>query len=294
MGSQHAITIVRVDQIQPWPESRLAEICGRPSVAKSPSLAWENGMNRHLFKRVAFALSASIAVSASAASAASYGNFSSPGGTVSFLNVGDVNGLFGAPTVGVNGLGFGPDAFEADCSMFPCSSTQEHIVADTLTLDIEANDGSFVHTIVFSEAGEATVVSFLSGIAAAGVVSYVFIEVLEIDGAAVTGIDASAWMSFTPSEPFNGLFLGGGTKLWTGFLSIDVGSVIASNDSIGNATLVRVSLTNTVFARTSFNTVARIQKDGLTITVVPEPGAALLMGLGLIGLTASGRGIPNR
>jgi hypothetical protein len=68
--------------------------------------------------------------------------------------------------------------------------------------------------------------------------------------------------------------------------------VIAGSGGSGQATLVRISLANTLTAFAESGAAARIEKkdiDGLAITVVPEPGAALLMGLGLFGLAASSR-----
>ena len=54
---------------------------------------------------------------ASDSNAAYYGNFSSGTGTVSFLDVQDVNGLFGSPTASGNSLDFSPNTFEADCAL---------------------------------------------------------------------------------------------------------------------------------------------------------------------------------
>ena len=45
---------------------------------------------------------------AGAAHAALYGDFMDPSGTVSYLNVADVNGLYGAPSVSLNSIDFTP------------------------------------------------------------------------------------------------------------------------------------------------------------------------------------------
>ncbi len=58
------------------------------------------------------------------------------------------------------------------------------------------------------------------------------------------------------------------------------------------ATRINVSLANTLTAFAENGAVASIRKDevrGLAVKVVPEPGTALLMGLGLAGLAAGGR-----
>ncbi len=256
-------------------------------------------MHRHMFATgaLAFALAVGLAGSASVSNAASYGNFSSPGGTVSFLNVADLNGLFGAPTASGNSLDFSPNAFEADCSVSASCPPTPHSVSDTLFLDIDANAGNFIDTIVLSESGDTTLSSFLNAFAATTVVADVFIDVLEIDGISVNGINANAQMVFTQNGQYESNDEGVGTHIWSGFLSIDVGSVIAGSGGSGNATLVRVSLANTLTAFAESGAVARIEKkdiDGLAITVVPEPGTTLLMGLGLIGLAASSRRIAQR
>jgi len=240
---------------------------------------------------LALALSVVLAGSASVSSAASYGNFTSPSGTVSFNNVADVNGLFGAPTVSGNSLDFSPSTFEADCALSPGCPPTPASVSDTLVMDIDAAAGQFIDTIVLSEAGDTTLASFLNAFAATTVVANVFIDVLEVDGVSINGLNENAQMVFTQNGQYETTDEGVGTHIWTGLLSIDVNSVIAGDGGTGKATLVRISLANTLTAFAASGAAARIEKkdiDGLAITVVPEPGTALLMGLGLLGL-ASGR-----
>jgi hypothetical protein len=241
---------------------------------------------------LALAFSVVLAGSASVSSAASYGNFTSPTGTVSFNNVADVNGLFGAPTVSGNSLDFSPSTFEADCAVAPGCPPTPASVSDTLVMDIDADAGQFIDTIVLSEAGDTTLTSFLSAFAATTVVANVFIDVLEINGTPVNGLNENAQMVFTQNGQYETTDEGTGTHIWTGLLSIDVNSVIAGDGGTGKATLVRISLSNTLTAFAASGAAARIEKkdiDGLAITVVPEPGTALLMGLGLIGLASARR-----
>ena len=250
-------------------------------------------MHRLMFSTgaLALALSVVLAGSASVSSAASYGNFTSPSGTVSFNNVADVNGLFGAPTVSGNSLDFSPSTFEADCALSPGCPPTPASVSDTLVMDIDAAAGQFIDTIVLSEAGDTTLASFLNAFAATTVVANVFIDVLEVDGVSINGLNENAQMVFTQNGQYETTDEGVGTHIWTGLLSIDVNSVIAGDGGTGKATLVRISLANTLTAFAASGAAARIEKkdiDGLAITVVPEPGTALLMGLGLLGL-ASGR-----
>lgn len=256
-------------------------------------------MNRLLIStgRVAFALFVGLGLSASNATAALYGNFSDPLGSVSFLNVQDTNGLFGAPTVSGDSLDFSPTIFEADCSTAPSCFPAPHTVTDLLLLEIDALNGYVIDTIIMTEAGDTTLFALASAIAATTVVADVFIDVLEVGGSPVsvlTPINGNALMTFTPTGGFATNIQGNGTQTWSGFLSLDVDQVIADSGVAvtGQATLVRLSLSNTLTAYAEAGTIARIEKkdiDGLAITVVPEPGTALLMGLGLAGLSASRR-----
>jgi len=251
-------------------------------------------MHRQLFAHLlgntgtlALALSIGIVGSASVSSAASYGNFSSPTGTVSFLNVTDLNGLFGNPTASGNSLDFSPSTFEADCAVSASCPPTPHNVTDTLTFQIDADAGRFIDTIVLTESGDTTLSSFLNAFGATTVVANVFIDVLEINGAPVNGLNGNAQMAFTQNGQFETNDEGVGTHIWSGFLSLDVDSVIAAGGGSGQATLVHISLANTLTAYAESGAAARIEKkdiDGLAITVVPEPGTALLMGLGLLGL----------
>jgi hypothetical protein len=243
-------------------------------------------------RALALVLGGGMAVSASISSAASYGNFSSPSGTVSFLNVTDVNGLFGAPTASGNTLDFSPSTFEADCGPDPNCPPTPNSVSDTLTFQIDANSGQFIDTIVLTEAGDTTLSSFLNAFGATTVTANVFIDVLEVNGNPVNGLNANAVMVFTNGGQYETNDEGTGTHLWNGFLSLDVDSVIAAGGGAGQATLVHISLANTLTAYAESGAAARIEKkdiDGLAITVVPEPGTALLLGLGLLGLASPGR-----
>lgn len=238
----------------------------------------------------ALALCSALLLS-SASHAALYGNYG--GATVDFLNVRDQNGLFGAPTVSVDSLDFSPNTFEAICPGAPGCPPSPVQVDDTLTLTIDARNGSFIDDLLLTEAGDTTLSSFLNAFAATSVTATVFIDIFEIDGVAVNNINGNAQMVFTQNGQFETTDEGVGTHIWTGSLLIDLDQIILNAGGSGRATLVEINLNNTLVAFAQSGATARIEKkdiDGLAITVVPEPGTALLMGLGLAGLASTRRG----
>jgi hypothetical protein len=215
---------------------------------------------------------------------ASYGNYA--GSTVTFINVRDQNGLFGAPTVSGDSLDFSPNTFEAICPGAPGCPPTPALVDDTLTLQIDANNGAYLDSILLTEAGDTTLTSFLNAFAATSVAASVFIDIFEIDGVAVNNINANALMVFTNGGQFDSNS-NPGTTIWTGSLLIDLDAIIAGAGATGRATLIEINLDNTLVAYAASGASARIEKkdiDGLAITVVPEPGTALLTALGLAGL----------
>ncbi len=228
--------------------------------------------------------------SAGSAGAASYGDFFDPSGFVAYRNVQDVNGLFGAPSVSLNSLDFTPINFEARCSQCPTGQS----TSDILTLDIDTVGGRAVSEIRVTEGLDFSVLSFdPTGFASASVSANLFIDVLEIEGVPVNGINGNASILYTPA---NASVFGFGIQsgIMTGDLTIDVAQIIAAAGATGNATLVRVSLDNTlsVFHDGSGGE-ARIRKRDadfvsmtIEITGVPEPTTALLLLGGLAGLAA--------
>jgi hypothetical protein len=228
--------------------------------------------------------------SASDLRAASYGNFS--GNTVTFVDVQDVNGLYGTPIVSGDSLDFNPNTFETDCSYSASCPPTPSEAADQLTLHIDADGGYFIEQIQLSEAGDTTLVSLIDAFAVTTVVGDVFVDVLELNGAPANNINGNALMVFTSDGDFRSDEDGYGTHIWTGELLVDIDQLIADAGQTGKATLVGLSIANTLTAMGEAGAAARIQKkdiDGLAITVIPEPGTALLMGLGLLALAGRGR-----
>jgi hypothetical protein len=166
-------------------------------------------------------------------------------------------------------------------------------VDDTLTITIQANNGSFIDDVLLTEAGDTTLASFLDALAATSVSATVFVDIFEIDGVSVNNINGNAQMTFTQNGQFETTDEGVGTHIWNGSLLIDLDQIIANAGGSGRATRVQLNLDNTLVAYAASGASARIEKkdiDGLAITVVPEPTTALLMGLGLLGLASIRRG----
>ena len=228
---------------------------------------------------------ASTLLIASVGQAINYGDF--VGNTVTFEDVTSQNGLFGAPTVSGDSLDFNPNTFEADCSLDPGCPPTPSTIDDTLTLTIQADPGSFIDDILLSEAGDTTISSFLNAFGATQVTATVFIDIFEIDGISVNNINFNTQMTFSNGGAFDTDVDGTGTFIWTGSLLVDLDQIIADNNASGLATRVGINMNNTLIAFAESGATARIEKkdvDGLAITVIPEPGTALLMGLGLAGL----------
>ncbi len=195
--------------------------------------------------------------------------------------------MFGAPTVSGDSLDFSPNTFEAICPGAPSCPPTPALVDDTLTITIQANSGSFIDDVLLTEAGDTTLTSFLDALAATSVSATVFVDIFEIDGVTVNNINGNAEMVFTNNGQFESNDEGVGTHLWTGSLLIDLDQIIANAGGSGRATRVQLNLNNTLVAFAASGAAARIEKkdiDGLALTIVPEPGTALLMGLGLAGL----------
>lgn len=246
-------------------------------------------MNRLLFSSVL--LSTLIALcAASTAQAAPYADVSSTTGDVSFINISDLNGLYGAPTASGNTIDFTPTGFAVTCPGAPGCPPATGSIADSVFFQIDANAGFAIEDIIFQEAGDTLIQDF-GGFAATSVVADVVIDVLELDGVSVNGINGNAVMVFTSGGTFDTTTEGSGTHNWTGYLALDVDAVIAGAGQSGKATLVQISLSNTLTAlgeNGGFATIAKKDVDGLAITVIPEPATALLMMLGLAGLAVVG------
>ncbi|MFO0688990.1 MAG: PEP-CTERM sorting domain-containing protein [Myxococcota bacterium] len=232
---------------------------------------------------------------ASGAGAATYGSYTDPTGSVSYLNVSDVNGLFGAPSVSLDSLDFTPTTFQASCTQ--CTAT----TSDTLNLDIAAVSGKKIDQLEITEGLDYFLQSFdPSGLASVNVTATLTIGIVELDGVAVSGINSNVSVLFSPSgtlsivgfgiNPPNNVILGTSGV-------IDVDAIVAAAGRTGDATRLRVAFGNVLTAtHDGSGGLAQIRKrdaDFVSLTVdaiarTPEPSTALLI-LGGLSALAAGR-----
>jgi hypothetical protein len=237
----------------------------------------------------------------SALATTAYPDYFGPG--VSFTGIqetstfGDPEPIFGAPTGSGNQLLFFPTNFTASTNGL---NGFDQIGSQLQALITATSPGMTIDTILIDEFGDSTLTG-PTGTGATGAFASMagFITVLEVLGVPVAptviGFNAGGLLngSFTPGHlGVTGLALPGdaGTTLWSGSVSVDVAAIVP------NATKVMLSFDNDLMAYTEgvANT-AKIQKkvvDGpaIIITVIPEPGTAALLGLGLLALSLRARG----
>jgi len=207
------------------------------------------------------------------------------GTNVSFTGIqessswGDAEPLFDQPTGSGDQLLFFPPNFlatAAGAGGFDATGSQ-------LQLTISGNTASdIITTVMVSEFGDATLIGVGTAATSTTVSLSGFLTVMEnIDGP-ISPVIINFVGTFTPSDS---LALPGdsGTTIWSGGFSVDVSAYVP------NATVVKLSMDNDLYAFSEAGTSAKIQKkvvDGpaVVITVIPEPGTAVILGGGLLVL----------
>ena len=189
---------------------------------------------------VVFALLATLGF-VSTAHAAFYGT--SSGATVTWIDVQDQNGLFGAPftSTGSDTIDFSPNAFQAECPLNPACAGGILTIDDTLTITIQSDPGFGIDELVFSESGDVSLQSFIGAIAATSVGATIFIDIFEVDGVAINQINHNALLVFD-NDSFESFDEGYGTYIWNGGINIDLNAVLANAGISGSATRVTVNL----------------------------------------------------
>lgn len=209
-----------------------------------------------------------------------YGDFS--GTTVDYINVKeDDKGFFGSPIISGDTLAFNPVGFEAE------SNDGGITAADgTLAFTIDAKPGNVIDAFEVSESGFYTLLSFQLGagtdltrvVAIVGIT----INVLEVDNTPLGGGE-----QFSQNVTFADYnLLDDGTAIlqpWSGDYTFDVSAALAGANIDGAATLVNVTIDNTLYAISEDGTYSYIDKkafNAFAVTVVPEPGTLALAMLG--------------
>ena len=146
---------------------------------------------------------------------------------------------------------------------------------------IVATGSMTIDEILISEFGDTD----LSGIGTGATGAFVGMSGIVTVTNTTAGPIAPVQIGFTGTftQDLFGLPGDSGLTLWSGNTSIDVASVVA------NATQVTLSFDNDLFASSEDGTTSLIQKKvggPITITPIPEPGTAVLMGAGLLGILA--------
>jgi hypothetical protein len=215
------------------------------------------------------------------------------GNTVWFRDIAEDSGtdatpLYGSPTVAGNSLDFNPVNFNS----FSAGAAGSDITDGTLVMKIEAKPGNGITELLYSEAGDFTLLGFGTDSTLASVSSSFFVNILQVDGVGITPVNLDLVMNIFPQ---NGVYelasLGGGPIQkgnWTGSLLIDIGQALTDAGHSFNlgATLISVSLDNTLSTLSEDGTSAFIAKKdfgGTSITVVPEPASAALAALSVAG-----------
>jgi hypothetical protein len=216
------------------------------------------------------------------------------GNTVWFREIAEASGtdatpLYGPPTAVGNSLDFNPVGFNS----FSAGASGIDITDGTLTMKIEAKPGNGITSLIYSEAGDFTLLGFGTDGTIASVSSSFFVNILEVDGVGITPINLDFVMDISPQLGLYQLAsLGGGPIQqgnWTGSLLIDVAQALSDAGQSYNlgATRIAVTLDNTLSTLSEDGTSAFIAKKdfgGTSITVVPEPTSCSLACLAVIGL----------
>lgn len=195
----------------------------------------------------------------------------------------DPGPLYGAPTIVGDTVSFSPTGYSASAngtSGFDQTNGELDLFIDS------AAPGQYIEQIIVSELGSVSL-SGPVGIDATGanVALSATVTILEIGGVPVPFPQPQPFFggSISPTDTFLVSSHLGDTN-WSGNILIDL-------TSFGNVTRVQLTIDNNFFASSeAVGNSASIQKDSVSIVVIPEPGTIVLLSGGLLALTLRARG----
>lgn len=195
-------------------------------------------------------------------------DFNLLGGTISGLtesSATDPTPLYGTPIAVGNSLSFSTGPFAA-----AQAGVGADITSGQLSFFIQADPGLFIESISLDEIGDFLMLGSSAEVTAGGTLVATILDPL-------TGGFVSDPIDIVPGMPLAGT----GSGIWSGQALVDLSNY--------QATWVRVDLDNILIASSDkASHAAFIDKKALTVNVafsqVPEPGALILMGLGVLAI----------
>ena len=237
---------------------------------------------------VCLALVMGFAISASAITFTNYGDFAAQ--DVDFLQVteqtftlGDTVPKYGMPIVTTNSntMDFNPVGFSATAA----GAGDVDYTDGNLVFQIESRGLSVIEQVGFSEAGFYSLLGPGTDTTKVNVTANLILEVYEVNNVAVTPVQDSYSLTFSPGDGLYEMITdGAGSGIsWSGSVLVDVNALLAENGYGVNdyATKVSVDLNNELSAFSEDGTLATISKKdfdvGVSIEVIPEPGTAMML-----------------
>lgn len=197
--------------------------------------------------------------------------------------------LYGAPSVAGDALVFSPPSFGAQAM----GAGGFDFTDGTLTTTIQVIGNSRIDSISFQERGDYTLGGSGTAATNASVNATLFVRITQIDLVSVNPITASLNFTFSPSGGTYDLVNDPGIGvLWNGSVLIDVSQMIIDAGLTGKATMVDISVDNTLMTFSEAGTVAFIKKkqiEGFTIATYDIPEPASFAWLALAGLALARR-----
>jgi hypothetical protein len=219
------------------------------------------------------------------ANSINYGNFNWSqvdflGVTETSMSTGDTAPLFGSPTlVGGSSLVFTHMTFVSQAANGASDITDGKLDA---TIDAVNNPNAYIDKIKFQEFGDTTLAGTGTAATYSSAAGSIFITVFEVNNVPLLFPEFITY-NMVMSEGGSWTLAGGPLTghIWNGVLTVDLTTELLNRGIMGQATLVDLSLDNTLATGSELNTSAYIAKkaEGLLVTaeIVPEPSVLSLL-----------------